>query len=355
MDTVATGLRIAATEERILGATESLQAMVALMAGAGLEVSNYRRLIVNATGELGTEVLDVEVLGGLLAQWSAEAFGWFQSNLGGMILRLVIIVVVWLAARPLSRLVRRAAGSFLSSKRVDLSSLVRNLVIGGLSKVVWIVALLITLSLVGIDLGPALAGLGIAGFVIGFALQDTLSNFASGLMIMVYYRPFDVGDWVTAGGVSGEVKDVTLVSTVIRTVDNKRVTIPNGKVWSEVIKNATAEEIRRVDLVFSVSHFSDVDKGLSVLRDIVANEERVLEDPEPMVKVKKLGEFSVDLLCAPWCKTEGYWGLHWDLNRLVKKRFDAEGVLFPFPQKDMHVYPEGARPSTDPSVASGGD
>ena len=236
--------------------------------------------------------------------------------------------MIVLAASQLSRLVRWVAMSFLSYKQMDLSSLVKNLVIGGLSKLVWIVALLVTLSLVGIDLGPALAGLGIAGFVIGFALQDTLSNFASGVMIMVY-RPFDIGDWVIAAGVSGEVQDLTLVSTVIRTVDNRRVFIPNGKVWSEVIDNANAEAIRRVDVVFSVSHSSDADKGLSILRDILANEERVLEDPEPVVKVKKLGEFSVELLCAPWCKTEDYWGLYWDLNGVIKKRFDAEGVSFP--------------------------
>ena len=226
--------------------------------------------------------------------------------------------------------------------------------ISGLSKLVWIVAFLATLWLVGVDLGPLLAGLGILGFVVGFALQDTLANFASGLMIMVY-RPFDVGDWVNAGGVSGEVRDLTLVSTVIRTVDNQRVTVPNGKVWGDVINNRTVEKIRRVDLVFGVSHSGDVDKGLSALRDILANEERVLEDPEPVVKVNKLGEFSVELLCAPWCKTDDYWGLYWDLNRVVKKRFDAEGVSFPFPQVDGPFRPEGAGPSTRHFVASGED
>jgi small conductance mechanosensitive channel len=255
-------------------------------------------------------------------------------------------------AGTLSRLVRRAAKIFLSHRWVDLSSLLRNLAISGLGQVVWIVAFFVTLSLVGIDLGPMLAGLGIAGFVIGFALQDTLSNFASGLMIMVY-RPFDVGDWVIAAGVSGEVKDVTLVSTVIRTVDNRRITIPNGKVWGDVINNANAEETRRVDLVFGVSHSSDVDKALSVLRDILANDERVLEDPEPVVKVKKLGEFSVDLLCAPWCKTEDYWGLYWDLNRVIKKGFDAEGVSFPFPQMDGSVQLEAAGILPGPLVDSG--
>jgi len=152
-----------------------------------------------------------------------------------------------------------------------------------------------------------------------------------------------------------EVKDLMLVSTVIRTVDNRRITIPNGKVWGDVINNANAEEIRRVNVVFNISHSGDVDLGLSVLQDILANEERVLEDPEPAVKVKKLEEFSVQLLCAPWCKTEDYWSLYWDLNRVIKKRFDAEGVSFPFPQMDEHVRHEGAGSSQGPSTASGAD
>ncbi len=231
VDTVAMALRIAATEERGLGATASLQAMVALMADAGLPVSDYRRLILNATGDIGIEVLDVQVVGGLIAQWSEALFTWLRTNIDNLILKFLMIVAVLFLAGTLSRLVRRAAKIFLSHRWVDLSSLLRNLAISGLGQVVWIVAFFVTLSLVGIDLGPMLAGLGIAGFVIGFALQDTLSNFASGLMIMVY-RPFDVGDWVIAAGVSGEVTDVTLVSTLIRTVDNRRITIPNGKVWA---------------------------------------------------------------------------------------------------------------------------
>ena len=151
------------------------------------------------------------------------------------------------------------------------------------------------------------------------------------------------------------MKDLTLVSTVIRTVDNRRITIPNGKVWGDVINNANAEETRRVDVVFNISHSGDVDLGLSILQDILANEERVLEDPEPTVKVKKLEEFSVQLLCAPWCKTEDYWGLYWDLNRLIKKRFDAEGVLFPFPQADSPIPPERAGRSPGSFVVSDED
>jgi small conductance mechanosensitive channel len=344
IDTLAVGLRIAALEERVAGTTTSLQSMVDLMVRRGQEVSAYRELIVTATGQLGTEVLDTRVLGGLLARWSTAAFDWFMDNVGVMVLRLVMLVLIFIAARRLSRIVEAMARRLLTG--LDLSSLIKNLVVAGSGKAVWLISALIVLSLLGIDLGPMLAGLGIAGFVLGFALQDTLSNFAAGLMIMVY-RPFDVGDFVTAGGVTGEVKDLTLVSTVIRTLDNKRIIVPNGKVWGDVINNATAEKIRRVDLVFGISYEDDVDQARAVLEDIVSCEERVLVDPAPMVRVDNLGDSSVDLICRPWCKTGDYWDLHWDLTRAVKKRFDSEGISFPFPQRDIHVYHETAVPPLD--------
>jgi small conductance mechanosensitive channel len=226
-------------------------------------------------------------------------------------------------------------------KRLELSSLIKNLVVSGASKSTWVIALFVILSILGIDLGPALAGLGIVGFVVGFALQDTLANFASGLMIMIY-RPFDVGDFVTAGGVTGKVKDLTLVSTVIQTLDNKRIMIPNGKVWGDVINNATAERVRRVDMVFGISYSDDVDEARAVLEDVLSGDDRVLADPPPMVRVESLGDSSVNLFCRPWCRTEDYWDLYWDLTRVVKKRFDSEGITFPFPQRDVHVHSEGA-------------
>jgi len=344
IDTVVVGLHIAALAERIVGTTVSLRSMSDLMARRGGEVTEYRELIVLATGQLGTEVLDTRVLGGLLASWSTAALDWLVANVGVMILRAIMLVLVFLAARRISRVVELAARRLIAG--LDLSSLIKNLVVAGAGKAVWVIGAFVVLSLLGIDLGPMLAGLGIAGFVLGFALQDTLSNFAAGLMIMVY-RPFDVGDFVTAGGVTGEVKDLTLVSTVIRTLDNKRIIVPNGKVWGDVINNATAEKIRRVDFVFGIAYDEDVDRARTVLEDILTSDERVLKEPAPMVRVDNLGDSSVDLICRPWCKTADYWDLHWDLTRAVKKRFDADGISFPFPQRDIHVYHETAVPPLD--------
>jgi small conductance mechanosensitive channel len=339
VDTVAVKFRIAATEERVVGATASLAAMSDLLGRRGYPTSDYRRLIVATTGQITTEVLDTQVLGGLLAQWGASASDWLMSNVGVIVFRLALIFLLVLAASRLSRMVAATVGKGLA--RLELSSLIKNLVISGAGKLVWLIALLFALSIVGVNLGPMLAGLGIVGFVVGFALQDTLGNFASGLMIMIY-RPFDVGDFVTTGGVTGKVKDLTLVSTVIQTLDNKRIIVPNNKVWGDVINNATAERIRRVDLVFGISYGDDVDEARTVLESIVAEDERVLPDPAPMVRVDSLGDSSVNLICRPWCRTEDVWELKWDLIRAVKKRFDAEGISIPFPQRDVHLYQEGA-------------
>lgn len=344
IDTTTVALQLAASEERVRGMTASLQAMVGLMTRLDRDPSVYRQLIVTSTGRLGTEVLDTQVLGGLLQQWGETARAWVAGNAGVILLRLAALLLIFFAAVRLSRLMRATMTRLVAG--ADMSSLIKQLMVSAAGKTVWLVALLVVLWLVGIDLGPALAGLGIAGFVLGFALQDTLSNFAAGLMIMIY-RPFDVGDFVTAGGVTGNVKDLTLVSTLIQTLDNKRIIVPNGKVWGDVINNATAEEIRRVDLVFGIHYDDDVDHAREVLESVLAENERVLDDPEPVVRVGALGDSSVDLICRPWCRTEDYWEVSWELTRAVKKRFDAEGISFPFPQRDVHVYQEKvAAPAT---------
>lgn len=345
VDTVTVGLRIAALEQRITGATTSLQEMSDLLEERGVDVSSYRAQIITGTGQLGTEVLDRRVLGGLVSTWFDSSVQWFRENIGIILLRIVMVGLLVLLAMRLSSVAESIARRLV--RRMHVSNLIKNLMVAGASKLVWLFGALIALSLIGIDLGPMLAGLGIAGFVLGFALQETLANFASGLMIMIY-RPFDVGDFVTTGGVTGEVKDLTLVSTVVATLDNQRIIVPNGKVWGDVINNATAETIRRVDMVFGISYDQDVDRAAEVLKEIIGADERVLDDPAPNIRVDSLSESSVDLIVRPWCRTEDRRDVYWDTTRAVKKRFDEEGIVFPFPQRDVHLYHETAVPPLDP-------
>ena len=200
-----------------------------------------------------------------------------------------------------------------------------------------IFGLLVALSQLGFEVGPLLAGLGVAGFIVGFALQDTLSNFASGVMILLY-RPYDVGDLVETAGAFGTVKDMTLVSTTILTVDHQTLVIPNSKIWGDVIKNVTAQTNRRVDMVFGIGYADDIPHAERILKEIVEAHELVLDEPAPNIRLHNLGDSSVDFVVRPWTKTDDYWDVYWDITREVKMRFDAEGISIPFPQRDVHVF-----------------
>lgn len=162
-----------------------------------------------------------------------------------------------------------------------------------------IIGFIVSFSQLGIEVGPLLASMGIMGFVVGFALQDTLSNFASGLMTLIY-RPFDIDNFVNvAGGISGEVKQINLVSTTILTIDNQRLIIPNSKIWGDITTNVTAERVRRIDFVFGIGYGDSISEAEKVLRDIVDEHELVLKKPETLIKIHTLNESSVDFIVRP--------------------------------------------------------
>ena len=244
-----------------------------------------------------------------------------------------------LAFRALSRLTRRAVSAACDRPGVDISSLLKDILASVSGGTVMVIGVLMALSQVGISLGPMLAGLGVAGFVVGFALQDSLSNFAAGGMILIY-RPYDVDDFVEIAGASGLVKKMSLVSTTIATFDNQTLVVPNSKIWGDVIKNVTAQKVRRVDLEFGIGYSDDIEHAERVLEDILDNNEMVLKKPEPMIKLHALADSSVNFAVRPWVKTDDYWDVYWDITREVKMRFDREGISIPFPQRDVHMFTE---------------
>jgi len=215
--------------------------------------------------------------------------------------------------------------------------LLRRMILSSVRNLILMVGFLIALSQMGISLGPLLAGLGIAGFVIGFALQDSLANFASGMMIL-FYRPFDVGDVVDVGGAFGKVRQMTLVNTTIMTLDNQMIVVPNNMIWNGVVKNLTNQTTRRVDLTFGVSYSDDLPKVERILKEIVDAHDKVLDDPEPMIHLHELGDSSVNYIVRPWVASDDYWDVYWDIVRAVKMRFDEEGISIPFPQRDVHIF-----------------
>ncbi len=301
--------------------------------GATVEETVPFRAYMDAVSGIHLETTDTAT------RWSL-LLGWFESEDGGLLVltRFVKFVVV-LAAFMLLAVVLGKATEKALSRMPNLSQLLRDFIIRSVRRIVLIVGLIIALSALGINIGPILALVGAAGFVIAFALQDTLGNFASGIMIMIY-KPFDVGDAIDAAGVQGNVESVNLTSTIIKTFDNKHVVVPNNAIWGNVITNITGSDQRRIDMVFGISYTDDMDKAARILNEIVAAEELILSEPEPVIRVRELGDSSVNLICRPWVKTEDYWDVHDTITHAVKARFDAEGISIPFPQTDVHFYQE---------------
>lgn len=275
-----------------------------------------------------------------------QALSWALDPEGGikLALRVGVIVGSILGLVLVAKITRRLAGRAFQNIP-NLSQLLQ----GFLALVVyWLTiafGLMIVLSALGVDITPVFALLGGASFIMAFALQDTLSNLASGLMIMIN-RPFDKGDYVTIAGVGGTVFDVSVVSTTVKTPDNQVIVIPNSKVWGDVITNVTASDTRRVDLTFGIGYDDSIEDAQSILEQVVADHPLVLSDPEPVIRVNALADSSVNLICRPWVKSEDYWTVFWDLNQQVKLAFDARGISIPYPQTDMHInLPSGVVPA----------
>ncbi len=193
------------------------------------------------------------------------------------------------------------------------------------------------LGTLGVQTASFVAVIGAAGLAIGFALQGSLSNFASGVMLIIF-RPFKSGDYVEAGGSAGVVEEIHIFSTIMKTPDNKRIIIPNSGITGGNIVNYSALENRRVDLVFGIGYGDDIRKAKEILERIVRDDPRVLADPAPMVAVSELADSSVNFVVRPWVKTADYWGVYFDLTEKVKLTFDAEGISIPFPQTDVHLH-----------------
>jgi small conductance mechanosensitive channel len=332
--------KVSSLDGRIASTADNLKLTIELMNERKLEASEYKQILISATGEITKDIFQTKVALGLLQQWLNSGKDWLIERGPQWAFKLLILVLILILFSALARMAKSVASRALSSSRLHVSQLLRDLFVSLIGKAVFLIGLLIALAQVGVQIGPVLAGLGIIGFIVGFALQETLSNFASGVMILIY-RPFDVGDAIDAGGVSGKVKQMSLVSTTITTFDNQRVIVPNKKIWGDVIRNMNAEAIRRIDLIFGIGYDDDIDQAERILHEIVDRHELVLEDPAPVIRLHLLGESSVDFIVRPWVKSGDYWTAYWDITKAVKKRFDEEGISIPFPQQDMHVYHHG--------------
>lgn len=207
----------------------------------------------------------------------------------------------------------------------------------------WILLLFVviaSLSQLGINTTSLIALLGAAGLAVGLALKDSLQNFAAGVMLLVF-RPFTTGDYVEAGGTAGSVEEIKIFSTTLLTPDNKKVIIPNGKIYSDVITNFSATGTRRVDMVFGIAYEDDIAKAKGIIEDILKSDSRVLNHPEYVIAVGELADSSVNIFVRPWTATSNYWNVYFDLTEKIKVEFDKNDISIPFPQVDFHLHKEG--------------
>ena len=330
-------------EEELGVVVGSLTTTVDLMDKLGLETVEYRLLLIQATGNVGGQIFNAGVIKGLIGILYDKSLQGLADNGLNILVKILVIIATLLLFKMIAAFSGRLMRKALNRSHLELSTLLKDFFISMASKAIMLIGFLIVLTQFGVEIGPALAGLGILGFIVGFALQETLSNFASGLMILVY-RPFDVGDVVEVAGHTGTVRLMSLVSTTIVSFDNQRLVIPNTKIWGDVIRNITAEENRRVDLVFGIGYNDDIEHAEKILTEIISSHELILKDPVTTIKLNTLGESSVDFVVRPWVRTKDYWTVYWDITRTVKDRFDKEGISIPYPQRDVHLHQIPANP-----------
>jgi len=249
-------------------------------------------------------------------------------------IKIVFALVIFAVGRIVVGIVTNVVDRLMRKREMDemlvrfLSSILR-----------WVLLLFVViaaLSQLGIDTTSLIALLGAAGLAIGLSLQSSLSNFAAGVMIIVF-RPFNKGDFVEVSGASGVIDNINIFTTTMTTTDNKEIIIPNGAILENNITNYSARATRRVDMVFGISYDDDLRKAKQILQDIIAADSRVLADPAPVVALSELADSSVNFIVRPWVNAKDYWNVMWDTTEAVKLKFDEAGISIPYPQMDVHM------------------
>lgn len=284
-------------------------------------VAGVSAAVQETTGVAQETVMQVyEQVITLVSQWGLKVLG-----------AVVLLALGRMAASWARRIVRKG----LEKAKVEptLIPFVAGLVYYTLLAVV-IVAVL---GVVGVQTASFLAVFGAAGLAVGLALQGTLSNFAAGVMLLLF-RPFHVGDYIEAGGTAGSVEAVGMFTTTLNTPDNVKIMLPNSSVYGQTIKNYAANETRRNDMVVGISYDDDIGVAISTIKRVLDGDPRVLTEPEAVIAVAELGDSSVNLVVRPWCKKEDYWGLRFDMMRTLKEQLEAAGCSIPFPQRDVHLF-----------------
>lgn len=328
-------MRLRVAEQRSRRLADELESTADLLDTRRLPSASYRQLLIQATGEVTSDVLDPTVAVGLLRDWTSQFWGWLREAGPNLLVQLALLLGSILLSRAGFRVIWRLFRPSGEKASRMLTDLLQRM----LMPVATIVGLGIGLTVIGIDATTLLAGLGVLGVIVGLALQDTLSNLASGLFILMY-RPFDVDDIVRVGGVEGTVRAMGLASTTIVTFDGRRLFVPNRKVWGEVIENASTQGTRRIDVEVPITYEQDPDEAIRIVREVCSEYEVVLDEPEPLVFVRRFRESAVDLEVHAWADAKYWWTLRTQLPRLIRVRFQQEGIETPYPREVQYERPE---------------
>jgi small conductance mechanosensitive channel len=259
----------------------------------------------------------------------------FRDYLTPWTIQAVTALLIFVLGRILARWVSGLVGARMAKVGLDqmLIRLSKNTIYYALIAVV----ILASLEQLGINTTSALAAFGAVGLAVGLAVKDSLSNFAAGVMIALF-QPFKLGHYVEAAGTSGTVMDVGMFNTTLLTPDNKRVIVPNRLIYNDTIVNYSAEDTRRVDMVFGIGYEDDIDRARQLIESVIAADSRILADPAPAVAVDELADSSVNFVVRPWCKKEDYWDVRFAMMEQIKIVFDQNGISIPYPQQDVHMH-----------------
>jgi small conductance mechanosensitive channel len=259
----------------------------------------------------------------------------FDAYIFPWIVDIVIALAIFFVGRWVIKQLIKVLERVLRKSSVD--DMLVNF-IGSIANVVLLLFVIVaSLNQLGVDTTSLIALLGAAGLAIGLSLQDSLKNFAAGVMLIIF-KPFREGDFVEAAGVSAVVEKIQIFNSVMRTGDNREVIVPNGAIYSGVIINYSARDTRRVDMVFGIGYDDDLRKAKAVLTEIIEADERILKDPAPVIAVSELADSSVNFVVRPWVNSADYWAVLWETTEAVKLRFDEEGISIPYPQMDVHLH-----------------
>jgi small conductance mechanosensitive channel len=270
-------------------------------------------------------------------------FGWDAEKMSEMMetyiipwgINIVMAIAIYIIGKFIVGILVNVFGKVMARSKYD--DMLIDFVKAIINAVLMLFVIVASLDELGVNTTSMVAILGAAGLAIGLSLQGSLQNFASGVMLLVF-RPFKAGDFVDAGGEMGTVKSISIFTTVMTTPDNKQIIVPNGKIYGGNITNFSANPTRRVDMVVGISYDSDLKKAKEILIEMVEAEERFLKDPAPKIAVSELADSSVNFVVRPWANAGDYWPAKFDFTEAVKLRFDAEGIIIPYPQMDVHVH-----------------